>query len=230
MFSLSSTLALLACVGAVSAAPTVALTFGWNDVAPIIVITVLTVVLWTFAPFAGFGSAGNLSALTSDKMEQINNQLKTKMCGLYSVAPWWVALIVTLLGQAAFAVVFIGYILHEFIDDVGAVVPLTETWYMIIVILAASAIRLHMIANEFYYRMSWFPAAVGASALAVLSWIATVVFLILEIVQLPATITIPWEIALLVVSGVWILVELFSFGRFVAVATIDTSDGFYKKL
>jgi hypothetical protein len=206
LFTVLAALAALVPAVAAAGAPNPDLIFGAQNFAFAYVATIFATVLIVFAPFAGW-SVG--PAMSATEASALRAKAAARFGFLASIHPY-VYLIVKLLGQIAIAVVYSGYILHEYADEVtGTPVAITATWYVYIVILVASALRLDMFASEVFYRMHQFWLGIILALLSFLAWAATCVFLIWDIVDLPAEVSLTWEIALLIVSIVWLGVSFF---------------------
>ena len=193
---------------------TPAANFGYNDSAVLLFATIFATVLLVFAPFSGW----SMGATAHDNNELVYKITVKNYPTLGSVlfSPFWG--LIKLIGQIGIAIVFTGYILHEYIDQAGNVIdtsdPAFSTWYMWIVTLIAIALRLDLLAAEWFQRLQWTGPAAIAAGLETAAWILAVIFLFFDIADLDDNfggnldISQVWETWLVILSIVWILVSL----------------------
>lgn len=211
----TAAVAMLPGVLALNFSTTPAANFGYGDRAVVLFATIFATVLLVFAPFSGW----SMGATTQDNSEQVYKMTVKSYPSIGGIvfSIFWG--LVKLIGQIGMAIVFTGYILHEYIDQSGSSLfdpssPLFSTWYMWIVTLIAIALRLDLLAAEWFHRLQWNGPAAIVAAVETAAWILAVIFLFVEIADLDDNfgggldISQVWETWLVILSCVWILVSV----------------------
>lgn len=207
MLSLTALVALMALVSQVSAAaqPVPGLTFGFDDLWPVLAGTVATVVVVVYAPFANWYIAKS-TPMSAQQSELLHTQMEGRLGGLFTFLHPVLPFIYTFLLQAASVVIFSGYLLKRFYDSSNATVAIPDgTWATVIGILSLIFFFARKIVAEWQNQLSWFLPAFILQIVVFLHPIAILVFLIWEINILPDAVVIDWEIGMIVVFGLWII-------------------------
>lgn len=207
MLSLTALVALMACVSQVSAAaqPVPDLTFGFDNLWPVLAGTVVTVVVVVYAPFANW-FIPTFTPMSADQSLFLHAQMKERLGGLFTFLHPVIPFIYTWLLQAASVAIFSGYLLKRFYDSSNATVAIPDgTWATVIGILSLIFFFARKIVGEVQNQLQWFLPAFILQIVVFLHPIAILVFLIWEINILPDAIVIDWEISMIVIFGLWII-------------------------
>lgn len=209
MLSLTALVALMAMVSQVTAAaqPEPLLTFGFDDLWPVLAGTIATIVVTVYAPFANWNSLIPKTApMTAEQSIFLHTQMEGRLGGLFTFLHPVIPFIFTSLLQAASVVIFTGYLVKRFYDSSNATVAIPDgTWATVIGILSLIFFFARKIVVEWQQQLMWFLPAFVVQLVVFLHPIAILVFLIWEINILPAAVVIDWEISMIVLFALWVI-------------------------
>lgn len=207
-----STLAIfLASIAAVEAVPAVSLVFGPSDQATVIAAVLIVAAVAVFSKFVDGSTYGAGHMMSHEDHHDVRDKLKSNGCGFFAW-PGWALYLTKFVGYLALSIALGPYILHVFEDAGGAnIVPAPpatfNTWFTWIWVTAVAGAVFDKLAADFHHAMQWNMLALVASVISWAGFVASLVFLIMEFVQLPAGTQVQWETFLTVVVSIWILVS-----------------------
>lgn len=218
---------LAAFVPTVAAAPLVNLVFGWADMAPIFWIGLFAVSLWVFAPFVGLTSWLPIGHVTQEQSDHVRAKLSDSW--LFGTIVFYVFSFVKFAGQVGAVVIILGYLLHEFVDaaDVDVSTFPMETWFTYIMIFLSAAVRLDLEASQNYRERARPIFSAIISGLEFATWGAVLLFTLLEFFQLDDAVAAPWEIAVMILAGAWLLVSGYFTVFYAMAANVMSNDDYH---
>jgi hypothetical protein len=209
--SFSALLALFALFGLAAATPSVTLIFGPSDQAVLIAAAIIAVAFAIFGKLVHWGTYGAGHLMSHEDHDMLRDKIRGYGCGFFALPGWVLGLIKTI-GYIALAIALGGFVLHVFEDAGGVNIadpPPFLTWYTVIWVITLGAAILDKMAADFHHENSWTFLAAIISVISWAAFIASLIFIILELVQLPTGTQVQWETFLLIVVAVWILVSTY---------------------
>ena len=226
-------ISMLSLLSAASATPAVELIFGPADSFVAIVLAGLAIGLLAFSSLFDLSVYGIGVMMTADEHEAVRQSVRSNQCGFFALPNWFVGGFKSI-GYILVTISLTGYTLHEFLDPITGVsivpaLPATfNTWITWIWLTTVGAIVFDKMGHSLHAKCSMHVAAAVAFWIALVGWIGSVVFLILEFVNLAGTSAVQWEIFHTVSVSVWVLVGLYTAIRYSLIAYLNP--GGYEKM
>lgn len=226
-------ISMLSLLSAASATPAVELIFGPADSFVAIVLAGLAIGLLAFSSLFDLSVYGIGAVMSADEHAAVRQGVRDYGCGFFALPNWFIGGFKSL-GYILVTISLTGYTLHEFLDPTTGVsivpaLPATfNTWITWVWLTTVGAIVFDKMGHSLHAKCSMHAFAAVAFWFAFVGWVGSVVFLILEFVNLAGTSAIQWEIFHTVVVGLWVLVGLYTAIRYSIIAYLNS--GGYEKM